>query len=396
MLFNAQPKEKRELYKKMLMSAGSLSNLFSDNSAPYIVSRNVENAYCEAFDADNLGRSDCSADAALDGVGVGLKTFIHGNGKTLQKVAEFNKDSELYRNLLPKDLILKVATLRNERIDFTLRTYGLQSMIYHCVTRKPGRILIFESPMDKVDIPNIKNITLNNKNTITFEDGKNEYSFNITKSTLYKRFITDKPLAEIEVNILEKPYLALAKLVETPSTELVNQLKTLASPTPTHSIATLESTYEYVILPLFSDRGNKRHVPEKSGLNQWNAGGRKRHPDEIYIPIPKWIHDDLPTFFPSRDDEFQLRLPDKSLLRAKVCQDNSKALMSNPNKNLGEWMLRKVLNLKEGDPLTYEYLQVLGIDSVIVYKHSEKHYSIDFREMGSYDLFQSENKKDKK
>lgn len=70
--------------------------------------------------------------------------------------------------------------------------------------------------------------------------------------------------------------------------------------------------------------------------------------------------------------------------------------MSNPNKNLGEWILRKVLNLKEGDPLTYEYLQVLGIDSVIVYKHSEKHYSIDFREMGSYDLFQSENKKDKK
>lgn len=69
--------------------------------------------------------------------------------------------------------------------------------------------------------------------------------------------------------------------------------------------------------------------------------------------------------------------------------------MSNPNKDLGEWMLRKVLNLKPGELLNFEYLQVLGIDSVIVYKHSKKHFSIEFCDIGSYDDFQSEWKKHK-
>ena len=84
---------------------------------------------------------------------------------------------------------------------------------------------------------------------------------------------------------------------------------------------------------------------------------------------------------------FDLQLPDRSILDAKVCQDNSKALMSNHNKKLGEWLLRQVMDLKEGQLLTYERLEKLGIDSVIVYKHSESYYSIDFREMGSYDQF---------
>lgn len=424
MLFYSQPKESQELYKQMLKSAGALSNLFSDNDSPYIVSRNVENAYSEAFCADNLGRADCSADASLNGVGVGLKTFIHGNGNTLQKIAEFNRDAELYRNQQPKELISTVSTLRNERIDFTMRTYGLHSMIYHCVTRMPGKILIFESPMDKVDIPNIQNVTFNNKNTITFNDGLNEYSFNLTKSTLYKRFNTQTPLAEIKVNILEQPYIALSKLIgvlepqvdKSTIKPILEQIKKKEAPSLFDYIndedakSKIDYIFEnppyyshppkqkfafdnFVILPLYSDRGNKRHVPEKSGLNQWNASGRTRHHDEVYIPIPKWIHNVFPDFFPTRDVSFQLRLPDKALLSAKVCQENSKALMTNPNRDLGEWILRQVMNLNEGQLLTYDKLTVLGIDSVIVYKHSEKHFSIDFCELGTYDMFQGEYQK---
>ena len=30
-------------------------------------------------------------------------------------------------------------------------------------------------------------------------------------------------------------------------------------------------------------------MPEKSGLNQWNAGGRVRKYGEVYIPIPAEI-----------------------------------------------------------------------------------------------------------
>ena len=34
------------------------------------------------------------------------------------------------------------------------------------------------------------------------------------------------------------------------------------------------------------------------------------------------------------------RIPNGSYLRAKVCQDGNKALMTNPNSNLGKWLLR--------------------------------------------------------
>ncbi|MDX5883525.1 MULTISPECIES: restriction endonuclease PLD domain-containing protein [Bacillus cereus group] len=378
MLYNRQTKSNQQKYIEMLRSTGALSNLFSESDAPYLVSRNVENTYCVALQADNLGRADCSADASLDGVGVGLKTFLHGNGRTLQKVAEFNKDSKLYRDKSPKEMIITVAQLRNQRIEFTKRTYGLHDMIYHCVTRKPGNISLFEVPMDLIDIQNIKNITVSNKNIITFQDGINEYSFNVTKSTLYKRFYMENPLAEIDVQIIKDPYTTLAQLFN------LNNNYIQSSPT-TSKLSNKER--EFIVLPLFSDRGAKRHVPEKSGLNQWNAAGRLRNPNEVYIPIPVWIHKVFPTFFPPRDESFDLSLPDKAILSAKVCQENSKALMSNPNSALGEWLLRKVMDLKEKELLTYEKLETLGIDSVAVYKHGDTDYSIDFCEIGTYDEF---------
>lgn len=385
MLLDIQSTSNQNRYVHMLKTAGALSKLFSESKSPFLVSRNVENAFCDALDAINLGRADCSADASLNGIGVGIKTFLHGNGKTLQKIAEFNRESELYRNKTPKELIHKIAELRNERIKFTERTYQIHKMIYHCVTRKEGKILVFESPMDKVDVAEIRNIKVsNNDNTITFEDGLNDYSFNVTKSTLYKRFITSDQdaILEIDVEILDNPYLDLSKLFNYELIPVEHSVPVALDP---------RVNFDYVILPLFSDRGNIRHVPEKSGLNQWNAAGRKRNPNEVYIPIPKWIHDLKPNFFPNRDISFKLELPDSNNLEAKVCQENSKALMSNPNKDLGEWLLRQVLDLQEGELLTYEMLEVLGIDSVIVYKHSVKYYSVDFQEVGSYDQFLLEN-----
>lgn len=370
--------EQTAAYSKMLRNTGSLSRLFSESDCPYLVSRSVENIYCEAFDAENLGRSDCSADAKYKNVGIGLKTFLHGNGRTLQKVAEFNRLSNLYRDKTTKELITTVAQLRNERIEFTKRAHEMDEIIYHCVTRLPNKILIFEEPMDLIDIKNIKSLK-QSSNTITFEDGIHEYSFNITKSTLYKRFIMESPMFEIDVNILEHPYLALENLqqqmpmVETSSNIVGNK------------------NGEYVILPLFSDRGSERNVPERSGLNQWNAKGRPRDPNEIYIPIPKWIHNVFPDFFPARDISFNLQVPSGKFLDAKVCQDGSKALMTNPNKALGEWLLREVMDLNERELLTYEMLEGLDIDSVIVTKQGENTFKINFCEIGTYDNFKLEN-----
>jgi hypothetical protein len=66
--------------------------------------------------------------------------------------------------------------------------------------------------------------------------------------------------------------------------------------------------------------------------------------------------------------------------------------MSNPNLALGKWLLRTVMNLKEGELLTYSRLEELGLDSVVVYKENEQLYSINFTEIGSYDNFYEENK----
>lgn len=376
-------------YSKMLRNTGSLSRLFSESDSPYLVSRSVENIYCEAFNAENLGRSDCSADAKYQRIGLGIKTFLHGNGRTLQKVAEFNRLSNLYRDKTTKELITTVAELRNERIEFTKRTHEMDGIIYHCVTRLPNKILVFEEPMDLIDIKNIKSLK-QSSNTINFEDGIHEYSFNITKSTLYKRFIMGTPMFEFDVDILEHPYLALENLqrqlpVAVPSIPISVAEQTDLVPLGEHR------SEEYVILPLFSDRGTERNVPERSGLNQWNAKGRPRDPNEIYVPIPKWIHNVFPGFFPPRDSPFNLQVPSGKFLDAKVCQDGSKALMTNPNRALGEWLLRDVLDLSERELLTYEMLEGLDIDSVIVTKQGESTFKIDFCEVGTYDDFKLEN-----
>ena len=145
-----------------------------------------------------------------------------------------------------------------------------------------------------------------------------------------------------------------------------------------------QKTKEYVILPLY---GRNKTVWPQSGLNQWNAGGRSRHHNEVYIPIPKKIHDLFPKFFPGRDIHFNLLLPDGEKVRAKVCQDNSKALMTTSNKKLGKLILRDGLNLPLGQKATYNKLQLLGIDSVRIDKINNDEYEINFSKCGSYENF---------
>lgn len=127
-------------------------------------------------------------------------------------------------------------------------------------------------------------------------------------------------------------------------------------------------------------------------VNQWNAKGRLRDPDEVYIPIPAWIHKVFANFFPSRDEPFKLILPDRTELSAKVCQENGKALMTNPNKDLGKWLLRKVLKLDEEQLLTYNMLEKKGIDSIEISKNNDGSFNINFKEIGTYENFENEYK----
>ena len=131
MFIDKQPEKNIDYYKRLLKAIGSLSNLFSENPEPYIDDRIAENLFCKAFDAKNLSRSDASADASKNRVGLGIKTFLEGNGRTLQKVAEFNNDRPAYESLKVEAQIRKIAELRNVRIQFTEDVHGLENSIYH-------------------------------------------------------------------------------------------------------------------------------------------------------------------------------------------------------------------------------------------------------------------------
>lgn len=69
MFYDKQPVSNQNNYKEMLKIIGQLSNLFSESNCPYLAYRAHENIFCRYLDAENLARSDCSADAKKDGKG---------------------------------------------------------------------------------------------------------------------------------------------------------------------------------------------------------------------------------------------------------------------------------------------------------------------------------------
>ena len=70
-----------------------------------------------------------------------------------------------------------------------------------------------------------------------------------------------------------------------------------------------------------------------------------------------------------------------------MCQAGQKGLMSNPNKALGKWVLRDVLKVPVGILVDRKYLDMIGIDSVIVFKISDTRYKIDFASTGKFEAF---------
>ncbi len=375
MFLENQPQKQIDYYEQLLRVVGSLSGLFSESSTPYLSPRVAENIFCKAFGAENHSRSDVSADASKSKLGFGIKTFLDYTGRSMQKIAEFNGDHGMFRGLDPQGKIEKIAQLRNERLATTKRILGLNDIIYHCVTRQIGRIMIYETPSPSINVAKIKDIKISaSGNTIQFSDPMAEYSFSLSKSTLSRRFARGKILLEVPVRILKDPFAEIEKLMGAEKLIFAS-----IKPQP------------HVFLPLYSVRKGLKEAPEKSGLNQWNASGRPRDPNEIYIPIPAWIHRKFPQFFPPRDKSFELTLPDRRILSAKVCQDQSKALMSNPNSDLGKWLLRDILNLKERELLAYGRLAAIGLDAVVIYKVDSRTYDIDFTQIGSYEEFQIEN-----
>jgi hypothetical protein len=363
-------------YLNLLSAVSKLSGLFSESAVPLINYRVAENIFCRSFNANNLSRSDTAFDANLNSVGIGLKTFTIKNDNSTEKVAEFNSLSRDLKNYQGKDLAYKLGEYRNERIDLANRVYDIESSLYHIVARRESELLLFETDYNQIDIANIHSVK-ENKASLQFEDGHNFYSFNYSKSTLFRKFIIPQNAFRLPVDIIEDPYSLLLDLFSG------KDYKTATD--------TLVKGENYIILPLYGIKKKEKFVFEKSGLNQWNAGGRKRDVGEIYLPIPADIHNEYTNFFPERDEHFNLKVPSGKVFEAKVCQDNSKALMTNPNKALSDWLLRQVLQLKEGELATIEKLDKLGFDSVIILKDKVGDFKIDIMKTNSYKVFR-ENK----
>lgn len=356
-------------YVDSLRAVGSLSRLFSDNLAPFLHYRVMENLFCSCFQAENISRSDIAYDAKINNLGVGLKTFVCDKNASIQKIAEFNKLSSIIKSKQGNNesLAQYLGQLRNDRIRVANEIYGITHSLYHVIARRQKELIFFESDYEEIDINRIKDIK-QTSSSLYFIDGTNEYFFNFSKSVLQKKFYIPKNHSKIDIEIIDNPFELLLSLKN----------KILVPTKP-------KIKGEYIILPLFSLKG-KKHVPEKSQLNQWNAGGRTRSDDEVYIPIPSEIYKIAPQFFPPRHISFKIKTPLNEILNATVCQDNGKALMTNPNSALSQWLLRKILKLRPKELLTLKKLQELGFDSVIISKKKDI-YIIDVMPCESYENF---------
>lgn len=391
MFYDQQPASRQDDYKKMLTIMGNLTRLFSDSQSPYLAYRAHENIFCKYMRAENLARKDCSADAQKDRIGLGLKTWVESDD---QKVAEFGKLRETFADLSGLKLVKKIAEYRNSRIQVTKNMYGIDTLIYHIIKRVPGAMQIFECAFDEIDIDHIQVIkNRGNSNNTYFTDGKHTYHFSKSKNTLYMLFEGMTPLDSFEVQIMDDPYSFLMRLMD--------------GDTDVESVATVKEMIQYtepvdlprVCLRLYTfTKKHGKTVAKQSGLNQWNGyrknsktGKRKKRDiNELYIPYPAEDRRRNEGFFPARGEVFQLTLPNGITIPAKICQDDGKAIMSNPNNLLGKWLLRDVFELPENTLVTYEMLERFGIDSVIFTKHGDTEFSVEFSEIGTYEEFYGE------
>ena len=405
-------------YAALLRAMAALSGLFSENSAPYIDSRFIERLFVATTNSIDIGRTDKSFDAVTGDIGVGVKTFLGGNGNSKrEKVAEFTSLARQgkFSNLTGKNLVVAVANARNLRVLSDANELGLsmEKCVYHCLVRFSGGAIVHEEPYGLIDVDNLYPTDRSGQvvnswpakgRGVFFTDGKSAYSFSTAKNVLFKRFEYDRNKNFIPLEIRANPLDLLGEMLGT-------EVKSSLQPVPSagtsmntkefspSDISDLVPGVDYVVLPLYSPSSGE--VPEKSGINQWNAGGRVRKFGEAYISIPQVIHRRFPDFFPSRDVKFPLMLPNSHVPQSgKVCQDGSKALMTDPNNELGIWLVSVLdpsipisdfsLPPKREQPFSYDDLIAIGKDSVKVKKigtGSAISYAIEFAALDSYEEF---------
>lgn len=400
-------------YEAYLKAVGSLSGLFSDNPRPLINYRTAEKLFNLQSGADDVGRQDSSFDSRIFGsknssTGIGVKTFTANSSKdsSTEKIAEFSKPAFVFllSKMKGKKLATKVSEFRNARVTSDALQLGidLDKSYYHCAVRIPGAVVLHEEPYALVNIEKLYPTDSRGKKVskwpthlnghLYFGDGQNLYTFHRGKNVLHKRFDLSKNYTSppIKIQILSNAFRRVVDAFgEAGLPGFADETGAVFTP------ATPDGDVDRVVLPLYSP--GKMVVQASSGINNWNAGGRARKFGEAYIPIPSDVHKLRPGFFPPRDTKFVMGLPNGEKISAKVCQQGSKALMSDPNTSLCTWLYElidgsKVVAEKRFDkkkPYTYQDLVNIGKDSVSVTRSKSPGVDFDLElvQLGAFEEF---------
>ncbi len=407
-------------YEALVKAACRLSGLFSGASAaPYVDYRFAERLFVRCAGARDNSRRDDSFDAFVQvyeslRAGVGVKTFTdRSGGRPLEKVAEFTRLARLERlaGLSPEALVRKVAELRRRRVlsDASANGVSLAGSYYHCLVRgrdgEGAYAFVHEETYPLIDLHGLAPLDSQGRpldayprelagTTVHFTDGCRSYAYSTSKNVLLMRFDlhAGRRSPRIPVEPAHDPVALLLGLAGEGALWAAGQT---APPEE-------EDRRPYVVLPLYAPKSLLSASPQvgpKSGISQWSAGGRPRKFGEAYIPVPKRLHEDsrLEGFFPAADGvcrPFRLRLPDGRDVRAKLCQEGMKALMSDPNDDLARWLYAMIdgsfekASLRQREvgasrPYTYEDLEVVGKDSVAVLKTDEERFELRLLPLGA-------------
>lgn len=410
-------------YESLIKAIGSLSGLFGDGVNANIHYRTVERLFIYTTKAKDLTRKDKVFDALVGKsfeIGVGIKTFAlqnKGVKSKMEKVQELTRiaGSGHLDRLPPEKLVRRVSEIRNKSIRSDSNQFGvdISKSIYHCLVRLGDAAYIHEQPYPLIDLENLLPANSRGKvlrrwnkaksrSTIHFFDGKHHYSYHTSKNTLSMRFEFPNLLHARRLDMTRIPDIWDVLDSGQFFSALTDQPPKITGKPLKKSTSMGKPGVDYVVLPLYTLRNEGKKVEKKSGINFWNAGGRKRKYGEAYIPVPKAVHDAAPGFFPRVGNYFLVQLPDRtSPVRASLCQENGKALMSEKNNELCQW-LYKVLDPYISEdafklppkrkPFEYNDLVEIGSDCIVVTKIQSSPsatFSIELGALGDYEEFLS-------
>lgn len=412
--------EERNEYIQFLQVYGALSNLFRQKQGdliPYLDSKFQETVFAKIFKGQNVDIGNTPHDVLSvlgnNRIGIGLKTWM-GSKPSFQKVMQlkrYQNEINEYRNDL-HSLAYKISEIKNERMKSDYERLGLSEdkNIYHYVTRDKGRFIVNECAYPLIDVNKLKNFS-STQSALSWSDGNKDYRYTFGDSQIWQKFDSNKYntliLNQFDVKIIEDPFTFLLKAY-------FNLIETSKE---------IEPDIVEVYLPLYSYQS--KEVEEKSGLNAWNGASKNKGSEtprplnEVYIPIPREFHKKHPDFFTQdifefesmralydgSDDKpevrFHLQLPNGKKIPALLTGDNMKNFQSGSHTEkdengkkygqsaLGQWLLVDVLGLKERQPVTREWLQKKGTDSVRLWRKKDDYatINIDFAPIGSFEAF---------